>query len=420
MSDRALTRASWAMFAALFAALYLLASCSGKGDGSDNGAANSPAASAAASTTDSASGTTTGSTIGSAFVPPADNPDSLSAWHQLETREGTLVLVDGVTPYTLNSPLFSDYAHKLRTVWIPEGAGPAAYDPMGAFDFPVGTVVTKTFYYPEPAGVEPADGKVVKTDPTPGTTTDAVDSLALDDVRLVETRVLVRRDDGWHGLPYVWNAEETEATLQRTGAIVQLSLVDDDSEVPLTYVVPDVNQCASCHATNHSTGAIEPIGLQARHLNTEVDLGDGLASQLDQWQALGLVTGAPAADEIPTVAVWDDDTASLESRARAYLDINCAHCHNPVGAADTSGLFLDQTTEIGPSYGICKPPVAAGGGTGGRLVDIFPGKPDESILVYRMETTDPGAMMPELGRSTTHTEGVDLITQWIESLEGSC
>ena len=73
------------------------------------------------------------------------------------------------------------------------------------------------------------------------------------EVRLVETRVLVRREDGWHGLPYVWNAEETEATLQRTGAILQLTLSDDDAEVPLTYVVPDVNQCASCHATNHST-----------------------------------------------------------------------------------------------------------------------------------------------------------------------
>ena len=201
--------------------------------------------------------------------------------------------------------------------------------------------------------------------------------------------MLVLREDGWHGLPYVWNAEETAATLQRAGEILQLALVDDDAEVPLTYVVPDVNQCASCHATNHSTGAIELIGVQARHLNSEVDLGEGAESQLDLWQELGLVTGVPAAAEIPRAAVWDDDAASLEARARAYLDVNCAHCHNPVGAADTSGLFLDPSTEIGPSFGVCKPPVAAGGGTGGRLVDIFPGKPDESILVYRMETTEP-------------------------------
>jgi len=404
MSDRAFSRASWASFVALFTVLYLLASCSGKGDGPDDATANTPAVSASGSTTDSV------------FLPPADNPDELSAWNQVATRDGRLVLAEGVTPYALNSPLFSDYAHKLRTVWIPEGAGGASYDPDGPFDFPVGTVVTKTFYYPSSDDGDRSDDSVAEADPTSG----VVESLVLDDVRLVETRVLVRRDDGWYGLPYVWNAEETEATLQRAGAIVQLALVDDDAEEPLAYVVPDVNQCASCHAMNHSTGAIETIGLQARHLNTEVDLGDGLVSQLDLWGQRGLLTGAPVATEIPAAAVWDDDAASLEARARAYLDINCAHCHNPVGAADTSGLFLDQTTEVGPAFGVCKPPVAAGNGTGGRPVDIYPGKPEDSILVYRMETTNPGEMMPELGRSVTHTEGVDLISAWIESLDGTC
>jgi uncharacterized repeat protein (TIGR03806 family) len=404
MSEATLTRASWASFGALIVALYLVASCSGKLDEPDNPNAAPPTA------------TNSGTTSGSALVPPAGTPEQLSAWHQLDIREGRLVLADGVTPYTLNSPLFSDYAHKLRTVWIPQGVGAAAYEAEASFDFPVGTVVTKTFFYPEPADGAPSDGRVIKADPTSA----LIEPIALDEVRLVETRVLVRREDGWHGLPYVWNEEETEATLQRTGAILQLSLVDDDAEVPFTYVVPDVNQCASCHATDHSTGAIETIGLKARHLNTDVDLGDGVGSQLDQWRALGLLSGAPSADEIPRAAVWDDDAASLENRARAYLDINCGHCHNPVGAADTSGLFLDASTEIGMSFGVCKTPVAAGGGTGGRLVDIVPGKPEESILVYRMETTDPGAMMPELGRSLPHAEGLDVIIQWIESLEGNC
>jgi uncharacterized repeat protein (TIGR03806 family) len=384
-------------------ASYVIASCSGKWDGPDDAARPASTAGNAVSAPSSL------------FVPPTDDPADLSAWNQLDPRDGRLVVSDGVTPYTLNTPLFSDYAHKLRTIWIPEGAGPAAYDPSGSFDFPVGTVVTKTFYFPEPVD-GPADSKVLRADPPAGVVT----SLALDEVRLVETRVLVRREDGWHGLPYVWNAEETAATLQRTGAILPLTLVDDDAQEPLTYLVPDVNQCASCHATDHTTGTVETIGLQARHLNTDVDLGDGVASQLDQWQGRGLLTGAPATEEIPTAAVWDDDQASLEDRARAYLDVNCAHCHNPVGAADTSGLFLDPSTEIGPSFGVCKPPVAAGRGTGGRLVDIAPGDPEGSILVSRMETTDPGAMMPELGRAVTHTEGVDLIAAWIESLEGGC
>ena len=420
MSERAFTTASWASFVALAVLLFVVASCSGTFDEADGGIATNPTAPAAGTTdhttTSTATSTATSTTTGSAALPPADNPDRLSAWNQLESRDGRLVLAEGVTPYTLNSPLFSDYAHKLRTVWIPQGAGAAAYQADGPFNFPVGTVVTKTFYYPEPEDGQPAEARVLKSDPP----SDVVQSLDLDDVRLVETRVLVHREDGWQGLPYVWNAEETEATLQRTGEIVQLALVDAEGEVPLTYVVPDVNQCASCHATNHSTGTIELIGLQARHLNTEVDLGRGAISQLDQWQELGLLTGAPSADAIATAAVWNDDAAPLEDRARAYLDINCAHCHNPVGAADTSGLFLDHSTEIGVAYGVCKQPVAAGSGSGGRLFDIVPGKPDESILVYRMEATDPAARMPELGRSTAHTEAVDVIADWIETLEGTC
>ena len=32
-----------------------------------------------------------------------------------------LIPNDRVLPYDLNSPLFSDYAHKARFVWMPEG-----------------------------------------------------------------------------------------------------------------------------------------------------------------------------------------------------------------------------------------------------------------------------------------------------------
>ena len=324
------------------------------------------------------------------------------------------MLLDGVTPYALNSALFTDYAHKLRTVWMPDGAAAAVSDPDDTFGFPVGTVITKTFYYPESDGTD----EVLLTESDDG---GLAAPLALADVRLIETRVLVHRDDGWHAFPYVWDAEETEATLQRTGDVLPLAAVSDDGiETPLTYVVPDVNQCANCHAANHTTGAIEPIGPKARHLNRAVDFGDGPESQLDHWQESGLLTDAAAATEMPSAVAWDDETAPLEDRARAYLDINCAHCHSPVGAADTSGLFLDIDTEVGPQYGICKAPIAAGGGSGGRLVDISPGEPDESIITYRMGSTEPASMMPELGRSLSHDEGVDLIAEWIDSLDGDC
>jgi len=415
MSDRSLSQASWVAFFGFFGVLYLISSCSG-----DSSTEERPASVPAATTTEGATESTvvddtpTTAATPIAFVPPEGNPDLLSEWNQLDIRNGQLVTLDGVTPYTLNSALFTDDAHKLRTVWLPDGSAAAMADPDETFDFPVGTVITKTFYYPEADGA--AD--VALTDPDSSVLSGA---LELSDVRLIETRVLVHRDDGWHAFPYVWDDGESEAGLARTGDVQALAAVSDDgTDIPLTYVVPDVNQCASCHATNHTTGAILPIGPKARHLNGAVDFGDGPESQLEYWQRNGLLTESPAATEMPTAAVWDDETAPLEDRARAYLDINCAHCHSPVGAADTSGLFLDINTEVGPEYGICKAPIAAGSGSGGRLVDISPGEPDESILIYRMESTDPASMMPELGRSLSHDEGVDLIAEWIETLDGDC
>ena len=111
-----------------------------------------------------------------------------------------------------------------------------------------------------------------------------------------------------------------------------------------------------------------------------------------------------------------DIHASLEARARAYLDINCGHCHSEKGAARTSGMWLDAGTHDPLRLGRCKLPIAAGHGTGDRPWDIAPGRPDESILSFRMESNDPGVMMPELGRSVVHAEGVALIRAWIESM----
>jgi len=75
---------------------------------------------------------------------------------------------------------------------------------------------------------------------------------------------------------------------------------------------------------------------------------------------------------------------------------------------------------MGPNFGRCKMPIAAGTGTGNRKYGIVPGKPDESIFIFRMASTNPAVMMPELGRSLPHTEGVTLIESWIETLEGDC
>ncbi|MEM7093359.1 MAG: SO2930 family diheme c-type cytochrome [Actinomycetota bacterium] len=352
---------------------------------------------------------------------PENNPESLDAWGQLAVVQGVLAPVDDVLAYELNSALFSDHAHKLRTVWLPEGAGPADYDGTDTFAFPVGTVITKTFWYPLPDGAAAHDGRVLQT----ATPADLVPTIDLATSRVVETRILVHRADGWEALPYVWNAEQTEATLQRTGDLQILTLVaadtgSDEPEAEFPYVVPNVNQCAGCHATNHTSGEIVPIGPKARHLNRTIDAGFGAINQLDHWRTTGLLAGGPSAEEAPRSAIWTDPTAPLDARARAYLDINCAHCHNEVGPADTSGLFLEPTTPVDRALGLCKPPVAAGSGTGGRQFGIAPGEPADSIFVYRMQTTDPGEMMPELGRARPHEEGIELISAWIATLPGSC
>ncbi|MEO8606058.1 MAG: hypothetical protein ABI629_26040, partial [bacterium] len=148
---------------------------------------------------------------------------------------------------------------------------------------------------------------------------------------------------------------------------------------------------------------------------------DGTANQLTRWSELGYLSGAPDPATAPRLPVFDDpETGTVEARSRAYLDANCGHCHNPSGLARTSGLYLNIEEMEAARYGVCKPPVAAGQGSGGRRVDILPGEPDGSILVYRMESIMPGIAMPELGRQAVHAEAVELIRQWIAELDGSC
>jgi uncharacterized repeat protein (TIGR03806 family) len=346
-------------------------------------------------------------------------PGRLSEWRLMTAANGALTLSKGATPYDLATPLFSDYALKLRTITLPKGE-PATYNPRETFDLPVGTILSKTFYYPQAGGAWTGEVSYGAE------TTVAGGVLPLAGLRLIETRLLVHRAEGWVAIPYVWNEEQTDAVIRRTGEVKKLTLRRPDGrEEPFAYLVPNQNQCAGCHATNNTTRKLAPIGLKARHLNKPSTFEAGV-NQLDHWILSGMLAGAPSAppqageEKLQRNASWTDESASLDARARAYLDANCSHCHSDVGPADTSGLDLRPDVPFGPAYGACKSPIASGGGSGGRLYDIVPGKPEESIFVYRMETTKPGHMMPELGRSLTHEEGVALISAWIGEMEGAC
>ena len=137
----------------------------------------------------------------------------------------------------------------------------------------------------------------------------------------------------------------------------------------------------------------------------------------EEMLELDMVEKMPPVKSIPATAEWGNEHYSLNDRARAYLDVNCAHCHNSKGAANTSGLFLEYNEMGVKKLGVLKPPVAAGRGSGNLDFNIVPGKPDESIFIYRIESTDPGILMPESGRKMVHKEGVALIREWIESLK---
>ncbi|MEX2489008.1 MAG: SO2930 family diheme c-type cytochrome [Pseudomonadales bacterium] len=348
-------------------------------------------------------------------VPVDRTPALLSDWHLLNVKDGGLLWREDALPYDLNTPLFTDYAHKLRTVWMPEGTS-ADYREREHFDFPVGTVFTKTFYYPK------QEGRLLQTSSYDRDFDNR--GLNLKNVQLIETRILVKRETGWEGLPYVWNEDQTEARLKITGDIRALSIATGRDVTSFNYVVPNKNECASCHASNHTNKKIVPIGPKSRHLNKRYQhYKQGEDDQLTAWQQSGFLKNVPDdfLDAAPSAALWEAGARdNLTHRARSYLDINCGHCHSPVGPADTSGLFLQADETRTRHLGICKPPIAAGRGAEGRSVSIYPGKPSESMMVSRMQSADLEKMMPELGRSLVHEEGVQLVASWIASLEGAC
>ena len=347
---------------------------------------------------------------------PADDPPMLlSAWGLMTVNGSSLELNGGVMPYELNSPLFSDYALKLRTVWKPRDTI-AVYNDDREFDFPVGTIISKTFHYEK---LMERDGLLYVRRKDGEADLENDGNLDLDTFVLIETRLLVRYDSGWRAFPYVWKSSQDDATLEIAGNQRDIVLVEGDSDERITYIVPDANQCAGCHVTDHTAKELRPIGPKAWQLNRPYSWWGNSESQLANWAAIGVLGGykGPA----PAGVRWSDPgDASLEHRARAYLDANCAHCHNPRGAADTSALHLNIDAPLDRLYGICKTPVAVGRGSGGRPYDIYPGRPQDSILVFRMQHSDPAIAMPELGRSAVHTEGVKVISDWIAAMNGDC
>ena len=273
----------------------------------------------------------------------------------------------GVVAYRLNTPLWSDGAEKLRFLYLPPGVKAKAGG-EGLLDLPVGAALIKTFAFGP---------------------------------RKIETRVLLHRAEGWVALPYQWNAAQTEARLVLGGARVPLTTPQGTA---ISYAIPNKNQCKECHGLS---GVVTPIGPKARNLSPA-------------W--LGAQFKAGRLDRSPAVAmrlpVWEDRAkVPAAPVARAYLDANCGHCHNPAGSASNSGLDLRWEQNDPALLGIRKRPVAAGRGAGTNEFDVVPGDPDHSILTYRMASLEGGIAMPELGKATVDAEGVKAVRAWISGMK---
>ncbi len=310
--------------------------------------------------------------INDAAIRGAANPAKLSAFGFFDGDRNHNPALLG---YTLKSALFTDYADKDRWIYVPSSAR-ATVSGDGLIDLPVGSAIIKSFSYSDHNGGAP-----------------------------IETRVLLRRESGWVALPYVWDAGGRDATLKLGGSRVPVTFRDPAGQAQsIAYAVPNKNQCKECHQDGD---AIVPIGPKARNFVFDPAIAPArFAAMFDQPTKLGA-----------TMPAWNDPkSGSVDARARAYLDINCAHCHNPTGSASNSGLVLTYQERDPVKIGIGKRPVAAGRGSGGRDVAIAPGQPDASILLYRLKSLEPGVSMPEVGRNLTHGEAAQLIEQWIAQM----
>ncbi len=318
-----------------------------------------------------------------------ETPAPTLAAYRLFTDRGARTPNTGLTPYDVATPLFSDYADKERLVFMPPGSR-ARYTGAGLIDLPVGTTLVKTFTYP-------ADFRRPE-----------------QAVRKIETRLLIHRKAGWVALTYVWNDAQDEAVLRRAGLRIPISFIDAAGKPrQVSYEVPNVNQCKQCHSQD---GAVTPLGLKARNLNWTYPYAEGAENQLAHWSRLGFLAGAPEPKAIAATPLWSNTAAPVEARARAYLDANCAHCHSRAGLASNSGLYLSLEETNPAALGVGKRPVAAGRGSGGLDVAIDPGHPERSILLYRMISNEPGVMMPQIGRSVAHDEGVEAVGAYIAAM----
>lgn len=291
-------------------------------------------------------------------------PSQLSAYGLYQGAMVELQPAPGVHVYEIPSELFTDYAKKQRLLKLPEGQSATVQSGRLA-EYPDGTVVAKTFYYP----VDYRDASLGQ--------------------RVIETRLLVKTEGTWNVATYIWNDEHTDAELALEGATTTVDWIAPDGRARSTeYEVPGEVACVTCH---QSSASVALIGLTPRNLNREVMREGQQVNQLEHLQAQQVVAGGSPAD-IETIIDYRDSAHSLEQRARAYLDANCSHCHSPGAWEESASQDLDLRYETS---------LADSG-----LLD----EPDAIARLLRQ------GEMPYVGTTVLHDEGIALILEYLDSL----
>ncbi|MFO0755465.1 MAG: hypothetical protein U0359_03185 [Byssovorax sp.] len=342
----------------------------------------------------------TGGTGGAPPVVPTPAPagepyDTLGEWHLFADGK-TQAPAEGVIPYDVNAPLFSDYTQKRRFLWVPKGQK-IGWKDKERWDFPLGTIMIKTFAYPVDA-----------RDATKGE-------------RLLETRLLVHEGGapGWTAHTYVWNEDQTEAKRVIVGQTIPIDWIDEQGKTRHNdYAVPNTNICQECHG---KYGVTNTLGGRTRQLERAHDYGEGEENQIDHLAALGLFDAAPPPSSDRQKLIDPFGSGPIGERGRSYLDANCSHCHGVVGLAKGTAFWLDydrtDPAKGNPTdWGVCKVPASAGGGTCGLGFDVVPGHSDQSIVVCRTGSLDAKVAMPPVGHRLIHDEGVQLLKDWIDAM----
>lgn len=308
-----------------------------------------------------------------------------------------------VIPFAPASILFSDYAHKKRFVWMPEGTS-ATYDGDNkVLTLPVGAALIKTFYYDN---VQPSNT-----------------------TRIIETRIMIRKASGWIFAEYVWNDDQTEAFLDMAGSYTALSWKDDNDVIKsVNYRIPTEVQCITCHKAKTVVNGVDvnvyvPIGIKPQNLNFNYNYGALSKNQLTHWMEIGYLENSfslPTAEN--TVVDYNDTSKPISLRARSYVDINCSHCHQTDRHCDYRPMRFafsetgNATTGLA-NMGVCVATSDTQDFPAGLSKVVAPGNINKSMLYYRINTTNESYRMPLHGRTLIHEEGVALMKDWIDSLE---